>query len=101
MDAIEQSPHRAERKAGVPKMKRQAVKTDMTPMVDLGFLLIAFFVMTTELNKPSVIDLAMPTDKSKQRSELGESYALTVLLGENKRVFYYHGSWERASGTVR
>lgn len=63
---------------------------DMTPMVDLGFLLIAFFVMTTELSKPSVFNLAMPKDGPPM--DLARSDAMTVLLGANNRILYYHGN---------
>ena len=64
-------------------------------MVDLGFLLIAFFVITTELSKPTVTDLYMPKDGNPM--PLGNSNALTVLLGKNNIVFYYHGDWEEAT----
>ena len=67
----------------------------MTPMVDLGFLLIAFFVITTELSKPTVTDLYMPKDGNP--TPLGNSNALTVLLGKNNTVFFYHGDWEEAT----
>ena len=76
-------------------MKKHSVRTDMTPMVDLGFLLIAFFVMTTELSKPSVVKLNMPMDGPPM--DLGNSNALTVLLDGTDRVYYYNGNWEEAS----
>jgi biopolymer transport protein ExbD len=65
-------------KAGVRKMKKHELKIDMTPMVDLGFLLISFFVITTELSKPTALNLIMPTKGIAM--DLGESNALTVLL---------------------
>src|SRR5687768_12504833 len=73
---------------GVARMKKHSLKTDMTPMVDLGFLLIAFFIMTTELNKPVVTRLNMPHDGPS--IPLAMSNALTVLLGDNNTVYYYH-----------
>jgi biopolymer transport protein ExbD len=82
------------RRAGVGRMKRYSVKTDMTPMVDLGFLLIAFFVMTTELSKPTVVKLNMP--KNGPPTTLGNSNALTILLEDNDRVYYYPGDWKGA-----
>jgi biopolymer transport protein ExbD len=83
------------RRPGVPRMKKHSARTDMTPMVDLGFLLIAFFIMTAELSKPSVVNLNMPKDGPPMN--LANSNALTVLLDGPDRVYYYHGSWEEAS----
>lgn len=82
------------RRAGAGRMKRHSVKTDMTPMVDLGFLLIAFFVMTTELSKPTVVKLNMP--KNGPPMPVGNSNALTILLEDNDRVYYYPGDWKDA-----
>jgi biopolymer transport protein ExbD len=78
---------------GVHRMKRHNLKVDMTPMVDLGFLLIAFFVITTELSKPTVMNLAMPKDGIN--SDLACSKALTVLLDNNK-IYYYQCDWDKA-----
>ena len=82
-------------KVGVRRMTKHNLKIDMTPMVDLGFLLIAFFVITTELSKPTVTDFYMPKDGNQM--PLGNSNALTVLLEKNNTVFYYHGDWEEAT----
>lgn len=84
-------------KAGVRRMTKHSLRIDMTPMVDLGFLLIAFFVITTELTKPTVADLYMPKDDKPM--SLGKSNALTVLLGKNNAVFYYEGEWQEAIKT--
>jgi biopolymer transport protein ExbD len=82
------------RRAGVGRPKKNNPKTDMTPMVDLGFLLISFFVMTTELSKPRVAPLNMP--KEGPSTLLGNSNALTVLLAGDDNVYYYHGNWKEA-----
>ena len=66
----------------------------MTPMVDLGFLLITFFIFTTTMSESKAMKLFMPTDKGK--SELGESKALTVLLAQNNKVYAYPGKFEDA-----
>lgn len=87
-------PATGRRRRGVTRMRKHSLKTDMTPMVDLGFLLIAFFIMTTELSKPVVTRLNMPHDGPSML--LGMSNALTVLLGDNNSVYYYHGDWEEA-----
>lgn len=53
---------RDRRRTGISRPKKYNPKTDMTPMVDLGFLLISFFVMTTELSKPRIAPLNMPKE---------------------------------------
>jgi biopolymer transport protein ExbD len=82
-------------RAGVKRMKKHLLKIDMTPMVDLGFLLISFFVITTELSKPRAMNLYMPADGPPM--PLGESNAMTVLLDGNSKIWYYHGDWKTAS----
>jgi biopolymer transport protein ExbD len=76
------------------RMKKHSLKTDMTPMVDLGFLLITFFVITVQLSKPAIVDLNMP--KSGPAMDLANSNALTVLLDDADHVYYYHGTWKDA-----
>jgi len=85
---------RDRRRTGVSRPKKYNPRTDMTPMVDLGFLLISFFVMTTELSKPRVAPLNMP--KEGPPINLGNSNALTVLLAEGGSAYYYHGNWKDA-----
>ena len=102
MSSIDMSPRESDirKRAGVRKMVKHHLRIDMTPMVDLGFLLISFFVITTQLAKPTEFDLAMPKDGPP--SEIGESGALTVLIDDYK-MFCYEGEWKKAvaSGTVR
>jgi biopolymer transport protein ExbD len=85
------------RKAGVRRMIKNNLKVDMTPMVDLGFLLITFFVITTEMAKPTAMNLYMPKDGGEP-TELGASNAITVLL-ENDKIYYYKGAWDDAAKT--
>src|SRR6266404_1769124 len=78
---------------GVKKAKRLSTRVDMTPMVDLGFLLITFFIFTTTMSSPKAMNLNMPKD-TKNEEELNkakESGALTILLGKNNVVYYYEG----------
>ena len=82
-------------RVGAPGVAKHNPKIDMTPMVDLGFLLISFFVITTELSKPTAMDLFMPKE-SKVPMELGELNALTVLLDKDNSAWCYHGRWEDA-----
>lgn len=85
------------RQKSAAKRKTHSLRIDMTPMVDLGFLLIAFFVMTAEMAKPTVLNLAMPKDG--EPTDLCNSCAITVLLGKNHTVYYYEGAWNDAIET--
>lgn len=77
------------------KLKRHSNRPDMTPMVDLGFLLIAFFVMTTEMSKPAATRLNMPKESNEKPPPLRESTALTFLIGGEK-MYYYIGGYKAA-----
>jgi biopolymer transport protein ExbD len=70
-------------------MTKHSLKVDMTPMVDLGFLLISFFVITTELSRPKAMNLFMPHDGSPTPS--AESKTITFLAGAGNKLFYYYG----------
>lgn len=63
-------------------------------MVDLGFLLITFFVITTELNKPTMTNLVMPIDGPN--IPVAESKVLSILLDKEGSIYYYEGSWSEA-----
>lgn len=78
---------------GVKKQARRDTKVDMTPMVDLGFLLITFFVFTTTMSTPKAFKLNVPDDtaKEEEKSEAKASGAFTVLLSKDNNVFYYEG----------
>jgi biopolymer transport protein ExbD len=87
------------KKGGKKRSKKMSTKIDMTPMVDLGFLLITFFMLTTTLAKPVTMQLNMP-DKTdtKETSPVKLSETLTVCPDESK-VYYYQGIPTEA-GTV-
>jgi len=80
---------------GVKKGKKLSTRIDLTPMVDLGFLLITFFMFTTTLAKPKTMEINMPykdeTLKDDEKNKLKASSALTVLLSKNHRIYYYEG----------
>lgn len=81
-----------EEKKGKPK--KQTLRVDFTPMVDMNMLLITFFMFCTTLSKPQVMDIAMPTDEKLTKEDevkVKESKAITLLLGENDKVYYYTG----------
>lgn len=78
---------------GVKKAKKLSTRVDMTPMVDLGFLLITFFIFTATMSSPTTMDLNMPkeSDKKEDETKVKQSGALTIMLGKNNNVFYYEG----------
>jgi biopolymer transport protein ExbD len=79
-------------KGGKKRSKKASTKVDMTPMVDLAFLLITFFMLATTLQKQQIMSLVMPPKLDKPMvdpPELKASKALTILLGEENKVFWY------------
>lgn len=80
-------------KGGKKRAKRQSTKIDMTPLVDLAALLITFFMLTTTFNKPQTMEINMPkkVDNPEEQIALKASNAMTILLGEDDKLYYYFG----------
>ncbi len=78
---------------GVKKGKKLSTRVDLTPMVDLGFLLITFFIFTTTMSQPTAMKLFLPkdADKPEDQNRAKESGVITILLGKDNNVFYYEG----------
>ncbi|MGZ5285564.1 MAG: ExbD/TolR family protein [Flavisolibacter sp.] len=70
---------------------KQVVGIDMTPMVDLGFLLITFFIFTTTLGEKTTMPLNMP--KEGKPIDVPESKTLSILVGSDNRILAYEGMW--------
>ena len=78
---------------GVQKTKKLSTRVDLTPMVDLGFLLITFFIFTTTMARPKALTLILPKDvPENKRTEAPEGAVITLLLSKNNLVYYYEGS---------
>jgi biopolymer transport protein ExbD len=78
---------------GVQKTKKLSTRVDLTPMVDLGFLLITFFIFTTTMARPKALTLILPKDVPENiRTQEPEGAVITLLLAKNNQVWYYEGS---------
>ena len=75
------------------KTSKLSLRIDMTPMVDLGFLLITFFIFTATMAEQKATKLYMPADGN---SNLGESSALTFILKGSDSVLWYAGTLQDA-----
>src|ERR1700730_13772817 len=77
---------------GVKKSAKRSTRVDLTPMVDLGFLLITFFIFTTALSRPTGMKFFLPKSvPDKLRVKTPASGVLTLLIAADKRVYYYEG----------
>lgn len=74
--------------------KKVIPRIDMTPMVDLGFLLLTFFVLTTNMNQPITMKIKVPADKDEQTEadEIPQERILILLLTGGDRIYYYQGT---------
>src|SRR4249919_1530464 len=79
---------------GVKKGKKLSTRVDLTPMVDLGFLLITFFIFTTTVSQPTAMKINLPkdVDKPEEQNKVKESAVLTIMLGRSDNIYYYEGS---------
>ena len=84
------------KKGGKPRGKKMSTRVDFTPMVDLGFLLITFFMLTTSMSKPKTMEINMTVKPDKPLTEeettkFPKDRALTLILGPQGNIFYYSG----------
>jgi biopolymer transport protein ExbD len=86
---------------GVKKAKKLSTRVDLTPMVDLGFLLITFFIFTTTMSQPTAFKLFLPKDADQpdKQNTVKQSAVLTVLLGKDNHVFYYEGMLDNSNAS--
>ena len=78
------------------KPKKLSTRVDFTPMVDLMFLLLTFFMLATSMIKPQTMEIIMPAKEKnldkKDDTKVKDDRAITVLLGKNNQLFYYLGA---------
>ncbi|MBT1690328.1 ExbD/TolR family protein [Dawidia soli] len=87
--------------AGKVRRLRASTRIDMTPMVDLAFLLLTFFMLTTELSKQYVMPLVVPAqpDNRTPPPEINGKRVLSVILGPHDKVHWYMGEEGAATMT--
>ncbi len=71
--------------------KRQGVRVDMTPMVDVAFLLLTFFMLTTVMRKQQTLEINLPPN-NETKVDIAESNLLTILVNQDDSVFYSTGT---------
>jgi len=95
MAELDTSSSGGKKSPGVKKSKKLSTRIDLTPMVDLGFLLITFFMFTTTLARPKTMEINMPYKdpnmKIEDQNKIKEDVALTILLTKNHKIYYYEG----------
>jgi biopolymer transport protein ExbD len=80
-------------KGGKKRAKKQSTKIDMTPMVDLAFLLLTFFVLTSTFSKPKSMELTFPAPPEDIKEQPPIKNGITLLLTKDDRIFYYEGEF--------
>jgi biopolymer transport protein ExbD len=78
---------------GVKKGKKLSTRVDLTPMCDLGFLLITFFIFTTTMSQPTAMRMFLPKDvkNPEEQNKVKNSAVITLMLGKNDKIYYYEG----------
>lgn len=78
---------------GKVRSKKSSTRIDMTPMVDLAFLLLTFFMLTTTFNKPQTMEIIMPEKPKEEEDQplVNEKKVLTLLLGKEDKIYWYIG----------
>jgi len=88
-------------KGGKVRSKKASTRIDLTAMVDLAFLLITFFMLTTTLAKKKEMDLAMPDNSIKTSTlPIAASRSMTILLGSHNKIEWYMGEAGKSAPTV-
>jgi biopolymer transport protein ExbD len=73
------------------RAKKQSTHIDMTPMVDLAFLLLTFFMLTTTFGKPKTMEINMPVKPENEDTQTLVNNAVTILLSGDNKIYWYFG----------
>ena len=81
-------------KGGKKRAKKQSTRVDMTPMVDLAFLLLTFFVLTSTFSKPKSMELSLPADPPPGSPPPPDiKLGVTYILTKDNKIYYYAGQF--------
>jgi biopolymer transport protein ExbD len=75
------------------RAKKASTKIDMTPMVDLAFLLLTFFILTSTFSKPKTMEINFPAKPKDEKMNMKVNNALTFLLTTDNGIYYYYGEF--------
>jgi biopolymer transport protein ExbD len=77
---------------GKPAAKKLSTRVDMTPVVDLAFLLLTFFMLATTFIKPQVMELILPEDtKGESQPKVNEKKVLNIILSGENKIYWFIG----------
>ena len=93
MAEVQQQDQGGDKKHKKVRAKKASTHIDMTPMVDLAFLLLTFFMLTTTFSRPKTMEINMPVKdaKEEEQQKVAASQTLSVLLTEKDRIIWYMG----------
>jgi biopolymer transport protein ExbD len=77
---------RGKRKKG----RRLGIRIDMTPLVDVAFLLLTFFMFTTSMSRPQTMEINLPPNKDI-KVETAESNTLSVAVSDKGQLYWRIG----------
>ncbi|MGB9772171.1 MAG: ExbD/TolR family protein [Candidatus Kapaibacteriota bacterium] len=72
------------------KKKRIGFRIDLTPLVDITFLLLTFFMFTTTMLKPQIMEMRIPPEMYA-KVEVRASELLTLMLTADNKLYWYKG----------
>src|SRR4030042_1951132 len=77
----------------IPKGKKLSTRVDMTPVVDLAFLLLTFFMLATTFIKPQVMELILPekTTGDQSQPKVNEKKVLNIILTADDKIYWWIG----------
>ncbi len=95
MGEVNNEQNGGQKKGLLPKRKKLSTRVDMTPVVDLAFLLLTFFMLATTFIKPQVMQLILPGKSDEQteakQPKVNEKKVLSIVLDGNNKVYWYVG----------